>query len=83
MRTKALAAACAIAVVLVVLCGYAVSQENVKEVNDPGFTKRIRPAVSFVHDAHNEKAGIDDCAVCHHVVENGIPSDTETSEDQP
>lgn len=25
-----------------------------------------RPAALFAHDEHNEKAGLDDCAACHH-----------------
>ena len=25
-----------------------------------------RPMAVFAHDQHNEKAGIDDCAACHH-----------------
>lgn len=66
MRTKALAAASAIALILFLACGLALSQEDVKEVNDPAFTSHTRPMVPFVHDAHNEKAGIEDCAKCHH-----------------
>ncbi len=44
----------------------AVSQEDMKVVQAEAFTAHSRPAAIFVHDAHNEKAKIDDCAQCHH-----------------
>lgn len=40
-----------------------------------------RPAALFDHDAHNETAGLEDCAVCHHVWENGKIVEDESSED--
>jgi len=46
-------------------------QENSGFVSDPAFHGRIRPPVRFLHDDHNEAAGITDCAVCHHVYEDG------------
>jgi hypothetical protein len=58
------------------------SQEDVENVRDSVFTETMRPAAVFPHDAHNAKAGIGDCAVCHHVVENGRPVEGETSEDR-
>jgi len=58
-----LAAALA-AVIFVAFSGYA--QEDVKKVDDSAFSHHIRPAVPFAHDAHNEKAGIEDCSTCHH-----------------
>lgn len=30
-----------------------------------------RPAVTFDHDAHNEKAKLEDCARCHHDAKDG------------
>lgn len=30
------------------------------------FLRLTRPAAVFAHDAHNEKAKLDDCAACHH-----------------
>ncbi|MBF0201474.1 MAG: cytochrome c3 family protein [Desulfamplus sp.] len=30
-----------------------------------------RPFVCFDHDRHNEKAGLDECSLCHHVYEGG------------
>ncbi len=41
---------------------------------DPAFDApgRMRPAVSFDHDAHNKAAHLDeDCTICHHLYENG------------
>jgi len=57
----------------------AFSQENIKTVNDSAFKKRTRPQVAFSHDAHNEKALIDECNVCHHMFENGKPLDDDDS----
>ncbi|ABB40503.1 Transmembrane complex, tetraheme cytochrome c3 [Oleidesulfovibrio alaskensis G20] len=42
-----------------------------------------RPAAVFDHDAHNEKAGLNDCAVCHHGEEDGKQSLEVTSEGVP
>lgn len=47
------------------------AQEDVKKVEDSAFKHQMRPAVPFVHEAHNEKAGIEDCSTCHHVFQNG------------
>jgi hypothetical protein len=58
------------------------SQDDVSSVEDSAFTKKMRPGVPFQHEAHNEKAGIEDCAVCHHVFENGKLVEGATSEDK-
>ncbi len=42
-----------------------------------------RPPVMFDHDEHNDTAEIDDCAICHHVWENGTLVADESSEDSP
>ena len=60
----------------------AFSQDEITFLLDPAFKKHERPAAVFVHDVHNEKAGIDDCAVCHHVWEDGKIVEDESSEDQ-
>lgn len=44
----------------------AFSQEDMKEIKADAFAPHSRPAAVFVHDAHNEKAALEDCAVCHH-----------------
>ncbi len=58
------------------------SQEDMKHIDNEVFESPQRPAVAFAHDAHNEKAGIEECNRCHHVVRDGIPVDDESSEDQ-
>ncbi|MDL2315994.1 cytochrome c family protein [Desulfovibrio sp. OttesenSCG-928-A18] len=44
----------------------ALSQEDIKELKPEALAPQTRPAAFFMHDAHNEKAGIDDCTACHH-----------------
>ena len=58
------------------------SQEDVSVVEDGGFRHRERPPAIFLHDNHNEQAGIEDCAVCHHVYKNGMVLSGESSEGQ-
>ena len=57
----------------------ALSQEDIKTVDDSAFEKKTRPPAVFFHDAHNENAGIYDCNECHHIYEDGKRSDDETS----
>lgn len=47
------------------------------------FKTHRRPAVTFDHDNHNERAKIEDCIVCHHGGENGVIDPEVSSEDQP
>ncbi|GBC62330.1 acidic cytochrome c3 [Desulfonema ishimotonii] len=59
------------------------SQEDVESVRDSAFGVRMRDKVAFMHDEHNEKAGIDDCTECHHVYdEEGVKLEDESSEDR-
>ena len=60
----------------------AFSQEDMEVVDDEGFSKKQRPPVTFRHDEHNEKAGLEDCSECHHVYEDGKKLEDESSEDQ-
>ena len=53
------------------------------DTNASAFDHLRRPAALFDHDAHNETAGIEDCAVCHHVWEDGKLVADESSEDTP
>ena len=46
-------------------------QEDIETVRDSSFKELTRPAVAFFHDAHNEKAAIEECNVCHHMFEDG------------
>ena len=60
----------------------AFSQEDMEVVDNAGFSKKQRPPVVFRHDEHNEIAGLEDCAECHHVYEDGEKLEDESSEDQ-
>jgi len=51
------------------------------KIDEKVFTKNTRPFVCFVHDSHNENAGIDNCALCHHLYEDGKLMEGESSED--
>lgn len=58
------------------------SQDNVKSVQDSAFRQLMRPTVPFMHDEHNEKAEVENCNVCHHIVEEGKVVEGESSEDR-
>ncbi|ACS81092.1 acidic tetraheme cytochrome c3 TmcA [Maridesulfovibrio salexigens] len=73
----AVIAACVLLYMVPAFC-----QEDITSLLDPAFPKHQRPAAVFAHDAHNEMAGIEDCAVCHHVWEDGKIVEDESSEDQ-
>ena len=66
--------------IFAVMSGY--SQEDVTNVEDSAFEEKMRPAVPFLHDKHNETAGIDECNTCHHVYEDGKVVEDDSSEDQ-
>jgi len=58
------------------------AQEEMRIVANNIFQDPIRDAAIFVHDQHNESAGIEACNRCHHVFENGKRIEDESSEDQ-
>jgi hypothetical protein len=58
------------------------SQDDMTIVDNAAFDDPQRTPSVFTHDAHNETAGIDDCAECHHVYEGGKRLEDESSEDQ-
>lgn len=58
------------------------SQDDMTVVDNSDFINPQRPPSIFEHDLHNENAMIDDCAVCHHVYEDGELVEDESSEDQ-
>jgi hypothetical protein len=58
------------------------SQDDMTVVDNMAFDNPQRPPSVFVHDEHNETAGIDDCAECHHLYEDGMLLEGESSEDQ-
>jgi hypothetical protein len=58
------------------------AQEDMVEIDNSVFNNPQRPAAIFKHDIHNEQAGTEDCAICHHVYdEDGNLSEGESSED--
>jgi Class III cytochrome C family len=59
----------------------AYSQEDMEVVDRDSFPHPERVASVFYHDAHNEAAEIDECNECHHVYEEGIKLEDESSED--
>jgi hypothetical protein len=70
--------------VLVSLClsTAAGAQENMTAVDNRVFGKPERTRAVFRHESHNEKAKIDDCNECHHVMQNGKKREDESSEDK-
>jgi len=59
------------------------TQDDMEFVDNSVFTNPTRPAAIFKHDLHNDKAGINDCAICHHVYdESGQLLPDESSEDK-
>lgn len=55
-----------IALVIVYMAPVAFSQDDMTHIPVDAFSKLERPQVAFEHDAHNEKAEVDDCVICHH-----------------
>jgi len=61
----------------------ALGQEEMARLDNDFFDSPRRPAAIFSHDEHNEAAGLEDCAQCHHVYdEDGTISAVDSSEDQ-
>ena len=66
---------------IVCLCAY--SQENMTIIDNKAFKNPQRPPSLFKHDAHNEKAQVDECNLCHHSYDDkGIYHPDESSEEQ-
>ena len=63
-----------LAVQLLALCvvQVALAQDDMKDIKDPAFVVHRRAPAAFAHDAHNEKAKIEDCVVCHHGGKDGV-----------
>ena len=71
-----------IGLISVSLFAGAYAQEDMVAVDNSVFEQPRRSPSVFVHDAHNEKAGIEECYECHHVYEDGKQVEEESSEDQ-
>jgi len=54
---------------------------ELERLDTSAFEKPRRPGAIFDHDDHNEMAELDDCAICHHVHEDGNLVADESSED--
>ena len=65
----------------VLLLVTAYSQEDMQFVDSSAFPNPERVVSVFNHDEHNEMAEIDDCNECHHVYEDGVKLEDESSED--
>lgn len=59
------------------------ARDDTVRMDTSAFERLKRSASVFDHDAHNELAQIDDCAVCHHVYKDGKLIPDESSEDTP
>jgi hypothetical protein len=70
--------------VLIPLCNLDVvcAQENMTAVDNSIFGKPERTRAVFRHDLHYEKANIDACNECHHVIKDGKKLEDASSEDQ-
>jgi hypothetical protein len=83
MRKQLLWIQLAVMLAVVVFSGVcALSQENVKAVDDSAFAERMRPKAVFFHEDHNQKAGIEECNKCHHVYNGTKLVEDESSEDK-
>jgi len=71
-----------ISLISVSLLTTAHSQEEMVVVDNSVFDNARRSPAAFVHDAHNEEAGIEECFECHHLYEEGKLVADESSEDQ-
>ena len=60
----------------------AYTQEDMTHVENDVNLNPQRVSSVFNHEEHNEVAGIDECSECHHVYEEGIKLEDESSEDQ-
>lgn len=52
-------------------------------IDNSVYDNPTQPQVRFSHDDHNEMAGLEDCSLCHHLYENGVLVESESSEDMP
>lgn len=61
----------------------ALSQEDMRVIAPDAFGTLTRPAATFVHDAHNEKAEAEDCVLCHHGGTDGVQDTSSSTEGTP
>jgi predicted CXXCH cytochrome family protein len=58
------------------------AQEDIVALEDRTFKNRQRPAAVFRHDAHNAKAEIEGCSICHHAYQDGEKVEDDASDGQ-
>lgn len=79
-KIQLLASLAAIAALVVVyMVPLAFAQDDMTMMPVDAFAKLERPQVGFEHDAHNEKAELEDCVVCHHSKTDNGKRDLENS----
>lgn len=61
----------------------AFSQEDMKVIASDAYSTLTRPPAVFVHDEHNEKAGVEDCVLCHHGGSDGVQDTSMSTEGIP
>lgn len=69
-------------VLCITLCSIPAFSQEDTVLKVEAFGTLERPISAFDHDTHNEKAEIEDCAICHHVYKDGKLVEGESSEDQ-
>jgi hypothetical protein len=79
MRNAVLVMIVLMSVGLLIAAAY--SQEEMVYLDNTAFENPRRSAVPFDHDAHNEAAGLEDCAECHHRFDESGNKLEESSED--
>lgn len=66
--------------VILAFAQLASSQEDMTVIASDAFEKLTRPPAAFVHDQHNEKAGVEDCVICHHGGSDGVQDTSSSTE---
>jgi len=65
-----------------IMLAAAYSQDDMTAVDNTVFPQPERTPAVFEHDDHNEIADLEACHECHHLYEDGILLEDESSEDQ-
>lgn len=57
--------------------------DETEYIDNSVYSNPSQSKVNFIHDSHNENAELEDCSRCHHLYEDGILIESESSEDMP
>jgi hypothetical protein len=71
-----------ISVAFVWVSAYSQEEEELLRIDNSDFENPKRVASLFDHEEHFEIVGEEECNMCHHLFEDGIKVEDETSEDQ-